>query len=40
LIYVGVAFLPDVPARDLTAAEAKKHGYERLIASGLYRPKE
>lgn len=40
LIYVGVAFLPDVPARDLTAEEAKKYGYERLIASGLYGPKE
>jgi hypothetical protein len=39
-VYVGLAFLPGVPARDLTAEKAKKYGYERLIASGLYRPKE
>lgn len=30
-------FLPGVPARDLTADEAKEHGGEKaLIATGLY----
>jgi hypothetical protein len=36
LKYLGGGFLPKIPARDLTAAEAKKYGLEKLIASGLY----
>jgi hypothetical protein len=35
--YIGNGnFLPDVPARDLTPAEVKKYGKEKLLASGLY----
>lgn len=38
LIYIGNgAFLPGVPARDLSAAEVKKHNEQELIASGLYK---
>lgn len=38
LIYIGNgAFLPGVPARDLSAKEADTLGRERLLASGLYR---
>jgi hypothetical protein len=37
LRYLGGGFIPKVPARDLTPDEAKQHGIERLIASGLYR---
>lgn len=36
LKYVGKAFLPGVPARDLSEAEVKKFGREDLLASGLY----
>jgi hypothetical protein len=34
--YNGQGFLHGVPARDLTEAEAKHYGIERLLASGLY----
>jgi hypothetical protein len=37
LRYLGGGFIPKVPARDLTPDEAKQHGIERLVASGLYR---
>lgn len=38
LIYIGKgAFLPGVPARDLTADEAEKFGRMRLLESGLYK---
>jgi hypothetical protein len=38
LLYVGRGFLPDVPARDLTAAEVELYGGAQiLIKSGLYR---
>lgn len=38
LKYVGKgAFLVGVPARDLSAEEAKKYGVKRLLASGLYK---
>ena len=41
LKYVGKGnFLPGVPARDLTEAEAMYHGRETLIKSGLYVPKQ
>lgn len=36
LTYVGNASLPGVPARDLTEDEAKEHGVETLLATGLY----
>lgn len=36
LIYVGAAWLPGVPARDLTAEEVEQHGHKRLLTSGLY----
>ncbi len=38
LRYVGTAWLPGVPARDLDEAEAKEYGEKELIASGLYEP--
>lgn len=31
-------FLPGVPARDLTADEAREYDYMRLIQSGIYQP--
>jgi hypothetical protein len=34
--YVGGAFLPGVPTRDLTEAEVVEYGRKRLLASGLY----
>ena len=34
--YIGNGFLRGIPARDLTAAEVKKFGKERLLQSGLY----
>jgi len=34
------AFFVGVPARDLTAEEAEKYGYEWLVNSGLYEPVE
>lgn len=34
--YLGTGFLFGVPARDLTEAEAKHFGIERLLQSGLY----
>jgi len=38
LIYIGNgAFLPDVPARDLSADEAKHIGINYLLQSGLYK---
>ena len=36
LIYVGKAWLPGIPARDLRADEVERYGRERLLASGLY----
>jgi hypothetical protein len=41
LIWLGAAWLPGVPARDLTADEAKAHGgIDYLISTGLYKPVE
>jgi hypothetical protein len=41
LKYVGQgAFLSGVPARDLSADEAKEYGEARLIKSGLYKKSE
>ncbi|GIK42447.1 MAG: hypothetical protein BroJett011_62800 [Chloroflexota bacterium] len=38
LKYIGQgAFLPGVPARDLSAEEAKEYGEARLLKSGLYK---
>ena len=37
LIYLGGGFLPRVPARDLSASEAKQYGLAKLLASGLYK---
>jgi hypothetical protein len=34
--YLGKGFIPGVPARDLTIAEVKLYGRDRLLASGLY----
>jgi hypothetical protein len=34
--YKGGGFLPDVPAHDLTAEEAKRYGVERIQKSGFY----
>lgn len=35
--YIGNgAFLPGIPARDLTADEVKLYGEKELLASGLY----
>ena len=37
LKYIGNgAFLVEVPARDLSAKEVRKHGRQRLLESGLY----
>lgn len=37
LKYIGVgAFVPSIPARDLTDAEVKEFGKEALLATGLY----
>ena len=37
LIWKGTAWLPGIPARDLTDEEVKQFGGEKkLIASGLY----
>lgn len=37
LKYIGKgAFLTGVPARDLSAIEARLYGVERLLRSGLY----
>jgi hypothetical protein len=36
LKYLGRGFLPGIPARDLTTAEVKIHGKDRLLASGIY----
>lgn len=40
LIYVGKgAFLPNIPARDLSDEEVEHYGGEKaLVASGLYEP--
>lgn len=36
--YIGNgSFIPGIPARDLTAAEVKKHGQSVLLKSGLYK---
>jgi hypothetical protein len=38
MLYIGNgAFLPGVPARDLTEEEAKKYDINFLLASGLYK---
>lgn len=38
LLYVGEgAFVPGVPARNLTNDEVAQHGKEALLATGLYR---
>ena len=34
--YIGHGFIVGIPARDLTTAEVKLYGKERLLASGLY----
>lgn len=34
--YTGHGFIKGIPARDLTDAEVKKFGKERLLASGIY----
>lgn len=37
LIYVGNAFMPGVPARDLEAHEVDEYGgAKKLLATGLY----
>ena len=36
LVYIGPNWLVGVPARNLTAAEVKLYGKDRLLASGLY----
>lgn len=37
MIYIGKGkFIPGVPARNLTAAEVRTYGKDRLLASGLY----
>ncbi len=36
LKYIGGGHLPNVPSRDLTAGEVKKHGEKMLLASTLY----
>lgn len=36
LKYVGNAFIPGVPARNLTDAEAERYDRAALVASGLY----
>ena len=37
LKYIGDgSFIPGIPARDLTAAEVKLYGKQKLIDSGLY----
>lgn len=36
LRYTGAGFIPDVPARDLSAAEAEAFGVEVLVRSGCY----
>ena len=42
--YIGGGFLPNIPARDLSADEVKQYGLKRLLKSGLYKdlypPKE
>jgi hypothetical protein len=38
LRYRGGGFLPNVPARDLTADESASFDYVALLASGLYEP--
>lgn len=38
--YLGGGYLPDVPARDLSAEEAEIYGREMLLASGLYQAVE
>lgn len=35
--YLGGAFLPGIPARDLTDEEAKKYGLEKVKKSNLYK---
>lgn len=34
--YKGKGFIIGVPARDLTAAEVRRYGKDRLLSSGLY----
>jgi len=35
--YVGKgSFIIGIPARDMNAAEVKRYGLERLVATGLY----
>jgi len=41
LIYIGDgAWLPEIPARDLTIEEIEKLDISRLLASGLYEEPE
>ena len=40
LRWLGQAWIGGIPARDLSAEEAERYGYEQLIESGLYEPKE
>ena len=35
--YLGGGFLPNIPARDLSADEVKRIGLDRLLKSGLYK---
>ena len=36
LKYAGTSFLPGVPARDLSDAEARFYGRTKLLQSGIY----
>ena len=36
MYYVGIAFLPGIPARDLTEEEVMKFGRNKLLKSKLY----
>jgi len=40
LRWLGQAWIGGIPARDLSAEEAERYGYEQLIESGLYEPIE
>jgi len=36
MYYVGIAFLPGIPARDLSEKEVAKFGRKKLLKSKLY----
>ena len=38
--YIGKGFIVGIPARNLTTAEVKLYGKDRLLASGLYIEKQ